>query len=250
MRTLFVLLPCYNEEKNITPLVEAWLDERDNFAELETELKIVIVDDASTDGTGRAALELCSRFPFVHLIPHEANMGLCGALNTSLRYFSAAGKKGDLICIRDGDYTHPPKYAPPMLRKLNEGYDCVIASRYEKGAEAEGLSGSRKFLSDGAKLYYKAMLRVPGVKDYTCGYRIFTYEIARMLTGRFGMRPLKEKTFACSVELLYKLYLCGARFAECPFTLRYDMKVGESKMKIFKTVKNSFRAPIVLRRLK
>ena len=103
-------------------------------------------------------------------------------------------------------------------------------------------------MSDMAGVYYRFMLNVPNVKDYTCGYRIYTNEIINKLVRDFGEEPIKEKSFACMMELLYKLYLSGAEFSEVGFQLRYDNKKGESKMKVLKTMSNSLRVGWYLRR--
>ena len=135
-----------------------------------------------------------------------------------------------------------------MLKKINEGYDVVIASRYCNNSDVVGVAKHRLFMSDMAGVYYRFMLNVPNVKDYTCGYRIYTNEIINKLVRDFGEEPIKEKSFACMMELLYKLYLSGAKFSEVGFQLRYDNKKGESKMKVLKTMSNSLRVGWYLRR--
>ena len=123
----------------------------------------------------------------------------------------------------------------------------VIASRYQGGAEVHGVPRHRLLLSDGAKLYYTLMLRVPGVKDYTCGYRAYTYESLQRARQAYGENLITQRSFACMMELLYKLYRCGCTFAEVPFTLYYDSKEGESKMNLGKTIRDSFLTALRLR---
>ena len=103
----------------------------------------------------------------------------------------------------------------------------------------KGLATYREKLSDIASVYYKLVLNIKGVKDYTCGYRIYTYEIIESLIEKFGEEVVKEKSFACMMELLYKISRVGAKFDEVPFELRYDNKKGNSKMDVFKTMKRS-----------
>lgn len=139
----------------------------------------------------------------------------------------------------DGDNTQNPKYVHAMIEKIKMGNDCVIASRYQKGATVKGLSAYREKLSDIASVYYKLVLNIKGVKDYTCGYRIYTYEIIERLIEKFSEEVVKEKSFACMMELLYKISRVGAKLDEVPFELRYDNKKGNSKMDVFKTMKRS-----------
>lgn len=167
------------------------------------------------------------------------NKGLCGGINTAVNYFNKNAKKGDLLVIMDGDNTQNPKYVHSMIEKIKMGNDCVIASRYQKGAAVKGLATYREKLSDIASVYYKLVLNIKGVKDYTCGYRIYTYEIIESLIEKFGEEVVKEKSFACMMELLYKISRVGAKFDEVPFELRYDNKKGNSKMDVFKTMKRS-----------
>ena len=125
--------------------------------------------------------------------------------------------------------------------------DCIIASRYCENSNVIGVAAHREFMSDMAKLYYSFILRVPNVKDYTCGYRLYTYNIISRLVSEYGNEPIKEKSFACMMELLYKLYTAGAKFDEVGFELRYDNKQGESKMKVIKTMKKSLTIAMSLR---
>ncbi|AMP20002.1 hypothetical protein AZF37_01360 [endosymbiont 'TC1' of Trimyema compressum] len=91
------------------------------------------------------------------------------------------------------------------------------------------------------------MMRAPNVKDYTCGYRCYTYDAVDKAIGIYGYDFIKENSFACMIEVLYKLHKTGARFDEAPFELRYDQKLGESKMRVFKTMRNSVFTTIKLR---
>ena len=122
-----------------------------------------------------------------------------------------------------------------------------LASRYQPGARVQGLQASRKLFSDGARLYYTLVLHVPGVKDYTCGYRVYTRPALQAGVARYGQALVEKKSFACMMELLYKLYRCGCTFAEVPFTLYYDSKEGESKMNLGKTIRDSFLTALRLR---
>lgn len=250
MNKLYVLLPCYNEALNIADLIDDWMAQEKGIKEAGYALMIRPVNDCSTDDTKKVILDMQKKYPEnVQLIDHEVNKNLCGVLNTSISFFEKNGKDGDLMCLMDGDNTHDPAYIHAMLKKLVNGCDCVIASRYREGSDVVGLSGIRKFMSDGARLYYTLMLNVPNVRDYTCGYRVYTKQAIDRLVQKFGDEPIKEKTFACMMEFLYKLYLSGARFDEVGFKLRYDKKQGESKMKVGKTMINSLKTALKLRML-
>lgn len=248
MHKLFAMLPCYNEEKDISPLVHKWIDIQDTLAEKGYALSVYCVNDCSTDSTKSVIEGLTAEFPdTVRLIDHEVNKGLGGVLMTAFRFFLDNGTQGDLCVLMDGDNTHDPVYTLSMLPKIDAGADCVIASRYCTESETKGVSPIRLFMSWGAKQYYSLLLGVKNVRDYTCGYRAYTYDILQRAYEKYGDQLVERRTFACMMEVLYKLSLTGAQFAEVPFELRYDHKEGESKMRIFRTAKDSLATAFSLR---
>lgn len=248
MNKIFAILPCYNEELNIGALIDEWNEQRDKLAESGYSLTVVGIDDCSKDNTKKVITEKTEQYDNVVLFPHEVNKGLCGGLNSAISYFLENGDKQDFMVLMDGDNTHNPVYVHDMVKKLtSENKDCVIASRYCATSGVVGVAAHREFMSDMAKLYYSFVLRVPDVKDYTCGYRIYTYSIIEKLVDKFGKEPIVEKSFACMMELLYKLYIVGARFGEVGFELRYDNKQGASKMHVLTTMQKSLTTAISLR---
>lgn len=250
MIDLLVFLPCYNEELNISDLIEAWIGHTSELSVRGYNLRIYGIDDCSKDFTRQKISMMVEKYGNVSLITHETNKGLSGGLNTAISYFHEKADENSRMVLMDGDNTHDPKYIFKMLETLEKGKDCVIASRYCKESNTVGVALHREFLSDMAKRYYKFVLRVPGVCDYTCGYRIYTYNIIAKLVGKFGSEPVVEKSFACMMELLYKLYLVGAVFGEIGFELRYDYKRGSSKMHVIETMKTSLVTAIKLRKFK
>jgi len=247
MKTLFAILPCYNEAENIGKLIDEWNKQRDRLKKQKYDLKIIGIDDCSTDDTQKQILSKKNEFDNVDIIIHEENKGLSGGLNSAIHYFNKKGNDGDLLVLMDGDNTHNPKYVHGMLGLLKDEKNCIIASRYRKGANIVGLAKSREMMSEFAKVYYKVTLNIPNVRDYTCGYRMYTYNLIDNLLKKFGDNPIKEKSFACMMELLYKVYLSGGKFDEVGFELRYDNKCGESKMNVLKTVRRSLTTAIKLK---
>lgn len=250
MKKIFAILPCYNEELNIGDLIDEWNQQKDGLFEKGYDLKVVGIDDCSRDHTKDVISEKSHQYENVTLLAHETNKGLCGGLNSAVFYFVENGENGDLMVLMDGDNTHNPIYVHDMLSKLTvDSKDCVIASRYCSASSIVGVAAHREFMSNMAKHYYSLVLKVPNVKDYTCGYRMYTYDIIERLVNEFGKDPVVEKSFACMMELLYKLYIVGAQFGETSFELRYDNKKGESKMHVFTTMKNSLTTALKLRRI-
>lgn len=248
MKQIIVTLPAYNEEENVETLVQEWMKYKEPIAaQYGLELKIAIINDGSADRTREIGERLQQEYSDVKLVNHEQNKGLGEAVKTGLLYSLSQG--AHFTCLMDCDNTHDPKYVLSMLNKQKQdAADVVIASRYQKGAEVKGVSPFRLLTSEGAKAVYSLILGVKGVKDYTCGYRLYRNEFLEKAYDRFGDDLIEESGFTCMAELLYKLARCGAKFAEVPFELRYDFKKGASKMRVVKTAVDSIRLAFHLRR--
>ncbi len=249
MKKLFVMLPCYNESENIEDLINDWISMEEKLVqEYGYKIEIYGIDDGSKDSTREIIKEMEDKNDNVYLIAHKVNKGLGGVLDTAFTFFNENSKEGDLCVLMDGDNSHLPKYIYSMIDKMqstNSG--CVIASRYCDVSKVRGLSKVRHFLSDGAKVFYSLFLRVPNVKDYTCGYRLYSRESLQKVYEVYGENTIENSSFACMMEILYKLHKVGVQFAEVPFVLRYDLKKGDSKMNVFKTTKNSIVTTLKLR---
>jgi dolichol-phosphate mannosyltransferase len=252
MNKLTVVLPAYNEEENIRIMVERWQEFRGVLADrYGLGLQIVAVNDGSGDRTGEIAGELEKEHDNFKVLSHSVNKGLGEAVKTAVSYFVEECSDSSLMCLMDCDNTQDPAYLTDLLDRMDQtSADVVIASRYQKGAVVKGVSGMRLLMSGGAKYVFSVLLHVPKVRDYTCGYRLYNRRILLAASERFGEDLIEESGFTCMVELLYKLYCCGAIFAEIPFALRYDYKKGASKMAVLKTAVNSVRLALRLKKIK
>lgn len=252
MNTITVVLPAYNEDQNIEALVSRWQDFRKVLSEkYGLELEIVAVNDGSTDKTEEIAKRLEREYSNFTLVNHPHNKGLGEAVKTGIIHFLDNCPESRYMCLMDCDNTQDPSYITDMLDCIRQnGADVVIASRYRSGAQVKGLSRLRLMMSQGARYVFEMLLHVPGVRDYTCGYRVYSREILSTASLRFGNDLVAESGFTCMVELLFKLYTCGAVFGEIPFVLRYDYKKGASKMAVLKTAANSVRLAIKLKKIK
>lgn len=248
-KILYVVLPCYNEEENIRELVKEWQKQESTLDKKNFVLRLIIVNDGSTDNTLNIINNMENYYDNVIVLNHEVNKGLGEALNTGINYVISQKSKG-LLCIMDADLTHSPYYVHSMITKLiKEDLQCVIASRYRTGSRVEGLSFIRKFLSYGARIIYTIAFGIPGVRDYTCGYRLYKVDVLQNLSIKYDGRIIKEKSFACMMELLFKLNIEGFKIGEVPFVLKYQLKGGQSKMKVFETVNRSLITISKLRKI-
>lgn len=239
MNKLIVGIPCYNEEENIETLVEKWLLEKENIKKYNYELIISPLDDKSTDSTKEILEKMQSKYNEVKPLFHRENKNLGGGVNTIFDYFLEIGESGDLLSIMDGDNTQDPKYISSMLDKIKLGNDIVIASRYREGSKVIGVPKHRILMSYLARFYYTIVLHIKNARDYTCGYRLYSYDSVKNAKKKFKNNLVTQRSFACMMEVLYKIYISGGKISEVPFILRYDNKLGESKIDIVGTSKDS-----------
>lgn len=223
---IFFLLPCYNEEKAIRPVL------RNIASSLEAGgYKIVIVDDGSEDKSAGVADKIAADLNIpVKVLRHSLNYGLGRAMRTGLDWICKNAGRGDFVITMDCDNTHPADVAVRMLEKLC-GCDFVIASRFVNGGSQKGVPFLRGFLSRSASQFFR--LFYPAVSDWTSGFRAYRVEVLRKLEvpGR-----IREKGFTSQLEILLILLKGKSRVCEVPLELDYMRKMGRSKMSFFPVV--------------
>jgi dolichol-phosphate mannosyltransferase len=236
--TVFVILPAYNEEESISPLFKRLKDCEEKS---EFKLIVVVVNDGSKDQTSAVALEEARDLNLsLHLIEHEHNKGLGQAIKTGMMAFLSMAGEQDCLVTMDCDNTQPPELLEKMYFLISQqGYDLVIASRYQPGSEVVGLSKFRLLMSYGSSFLMQWLLPTPGVKDYTCGFRAYSYILMKRLIDTYQERLFTEDGFACMVDILLKARRLKPRVKEVAMVLRYDQKPGVSKMKVAKTIRQT-----------
>jgi len=198
---------------------------------LKTDYRLIVCNDGSRDGTQQKLEEFAEKMPLT-IIRHKINRGLG---ETSRDLFEAAAEmseEGDVIVRMDCDDTHEPEFIPGMLQKLDEGYDVVIASRFVEGGGQEGVDWYRGTISRLANLFMKVFFPIPGLQEYSSGFRAYRATAIKRAVEEFGngFIQLKGLGFTCTLEKIVKLKMIGAKFGEAPFVLRYDQKRSASKM--------------------
>ncbi len=238
--TVWMALPAYNEERSLPNLLERFVALRPVLEGSGAALRVLVVDDGSTDGTIAAAERFKDRLD-LEVIPHGVNRNLGAGLRTGLTGALERCGPDDLVATMDADNTHDPALLPRMIEILErDRADLVIASRYCPGGREIGLTRLRQVLSRGASFLLSMVARVPGARDYTCGYRLYRAPLLRRAFAAWGDRLIEEAGFVCMAELLVKLGRGGAKVSEAPLVLRYDLKEGASKMKVMKTISRYF----------
>lgn len=229
---IYLMLPAYNEEASLEKMIGRIQAAMEANA---IRYQVVLVNDGSTDRTAEIAEKLGRTLP-VQLVNHEKNKGLGEAVKTGLGKIAGISLPHDIVVTMDADDTHPPDLIPKMVAKIQEGHDLVVASRYVEGAQEIGLSFRRKLLSRGASTLLKTLFPVRGLSDYTCGYRAYRASMIQKAFASYGDLFVREKGFTAIVEILLKLRHLNLTACEVPLVLRYDQKVGASKMPVVKTI--------------
>jgi len=225
---IWIILPAFNEEDSIhlmLPKIKSY------FESNQRKYQFLIVDDGSSDKTLDILQGLQHDYP-LHILCHTINRGLGETERDAFEYVAANGDPEDIAVRMDCDDTHEPEYIMSMLEKMEQGYDVVNTSRFQPGGGQRGVNGYRAFISYAANVFMKIMFNIPGVKDYSCGFRAYRVGILQDAVKIFGNAfiQLKGLGFTSTLETIVKLKLLGCRFAEVPFELRYDKKASPSKM--------------------
>ncbi|MBE5828341.1 MAG: glycosyltransferase family 2 protein [Butyrivibrio sp.] len=194
MGLLSVIVPCLNEQENISDFYHELLKNEEFFKGEGVELELIFVDDGSTDGTVAGVKELIAKDDRVHLISFSRNFGKEAAM-----YAGLSSAKGDYVAIMDCDLQDPPALLPKMYKAIKEeGYDSVATRRVNRKGEPP----IRSFF---ARKFYKLINRmtkaeiVDGARDYRLMNRKFVNAILsmeeynRFSKGIFGWVGFKNK---------------------------------------------------------
>jgi len=234
---VIVVLAAFNEEQNLGCLLRKIVEQS---RETSLSFEVIVVDDGSTDRTWQIAEDFRDVLE-ITTIRHPVNMGLGRSLADGLAAASKIADTGDVVVTMDADESHPPGLIPRMFRAVREGNDVVIASRYQPNAHIHGLSARRCLLSYAVAVVSKTLFPIPGVRDYTSGYRAFSGESLHLAYERYGRGFVDQSGFQVTIDILLKMRRLPLVFGEVPLVLRYDLKKGPSKLPTMKTIKATLR---------
>ncbi|MDD2481570.1 MAG: glycosyltransferase family 2 protein [Lutispora sp.] len=235
---IIIGLPAYNEEGALPKLFDKLLFLRDVYGD---KFRIIVVNDGSSDNTENILKEYKKCYGFVDYINHEGNQGLGRAIYTLFCYASQNYDKNDILVTLDADNTHNPNIIPKMVEKLiKEGLDVVIASRFAPGSKEIGLTIERKIYSRGAAAVLKKFFPISNVHDYSCGFRAYDIGYLDRAMEAYGGNLVTSKGFECMAEILARFSKIGVKAGEYPLVLEYNLKEGQSKMKVLNTIKGYF----------
>ncbi|HRE25869.1 MAG TPA: polyprenol monophosphomannose synthase [Anaerolineales bacterium] len=213
-----VVLPTYNESRNLRQMAEAlWA--------LPLGLDILVVDDGSPDGTGAIAETLAAERPGrLKLLQRGAKLGLGTAYIAGFQHALDSG--AEAVVQMDADFSHSPEYLPEMIEALTK-YDVVVGSRYVPGGRLDPRWGQgRVWLSAWANVYARTLLGIR-VHDATAGYKVWRADALRDL----GLERIRSNGYVFQVEMAYVAERLGYRILEYPIYFE-DRRIGQSKMSL------------------
>ena len=223
-----VIIPTYNEAENLPKLFSAL------FSLQLPDLKVLVVDDNSPDGTGRIADELSAQYPHrISVLHRAAKLGLRTAYLEGFTIALAEGAQA--VGQMDADFSHNPERLVEMAAAL-ERVDVVLGSRYVAGGSVdERWPVWRKWLSAFGNFYARSILNIK-LKDITTGFRLWRRET---ILG-MPLERIQSNGYIFLVEMAYMAYALDYRFAQVPIHFA-DRRWGKSKMSFRIQLEAAFR---------
>jgi dolichol-phosphate mannosyltransferase len=213
-RTL-VCIPTYNEASNILALVERVHD-------AVPEAEILVIDDASPDGTGDLVRGRILKDARLELMARPAKLGLGTAYMAGFAYGLQHGY--DRVLTMDSDFSHPPDRIPALIKAIEDGAHLSVGSRYVPGGAIEGWAVNRRILSATANFVARQLLRLR-THDCTGGFRCYSLRALQFLVTR----PLRSSGYSALFELLTRCERAGMTIVEVPITFTERVR-GRSKI--------------------
>jgi dolichol-phosphate mannosyltransferase len=228
---VWLILPTYNEAENIKALVQAALPV---LASTRLAQTILIVDDASPDGTGRIADRLASELSEVEVLHRAHKDGLGRAYLAGFQRALSAG--ADLIMQMDSDFSHDPADIPRLISAAGAA-DVALGSRYVPGGGVTNWAWSRRVLSRGGCAYARMVLGVP-VRDLTGGFKCWN----RSALERVDLAGVDAHGYGFQIETTYRAIKAGLTVTEVPIVFR-ERREGQSKMDTWITLEAVWKVP-------
>jgi len=209
-----VVLPTYNEILNVSEMLRA-------LRSVVPECHLLVVDDASPDGTAAKARELSEELGQIEVLERNNKNGLGRAYRAGFAWGLARGF--DHFVEIDCDFSHDPAALPALLAAADD-YEVVIGSRYVPGGQIPRWRFSRRLLSRGGNQYASAMLGLK-VADSTSGFRVY----AKSALETIDFESVTADGYGFQIEMTYRARRNGASIIEVPISFS-DRQRGESKM--------------------
>jgi len=211
-----VCLPTYNERENLEPMLRALA------GVLREGDRVLVIDDASPDGTGALADELAAELDFVDVLHRTRKEGLGPAYLAGFE--RVLGTDAELVLEMDCDFSHDPNDVPRLIAAVEAGADVALGSRYVPGGSIPSWGAVRRFISYGASVYSRLVLGVR-VRDLTGGFKCFRRNVLETI----DLDRIEARGYAFQIETTYRVLRAGFQVVEIPIAF-VEREEGRSKM--------------------
>jgi len=225
---VWLVLPTYNEADNVEAIVGAALES------LPGAGRVLVVDDASPDGTGEVADRLAAADERVEVLHRPGKRGLGPAYVAG--FTLALDRGAGLVVQMDADFSHDPADLPRLIAAAADA-DLVLGSRYVEGGGVADWGVLRRAISRGGSHYARTALGLE-IHDLTGGFKVFHPEVLEAI----DLASLASLGYAFQVETTYRAIRRGFRVVEVPIVF-HDRRVGESKMAKRIVLEAAWRVP-------
>jgi uncharacterized protein (TIRG00374 family) len=220
--TYFVscIIPARNEEGNIKTVIDA-LSPVLIDSSLINDYEIIVVDDNSTDSTGRLIDALAQKDSHIHPVHRTTTPGFGNAIKTGMKK-----AKGDIVIPFMGDLSDNPHDIPRLVERIDEGYDVAYGSRFVEGGALNGYSRAKLIANRAFNNLVRLSFGIP-YRDITNAFKAYRREVL----DEIGIDSLESCGFDLTVEIPIKAHIHGFRSSEVPVQW-YDRTSGEAKLKL------------------
>ena len=209
-----IIVPTYNELENIRRLLP-------ELMALGPDIRVLVVDDNSPDGTGKLADELAAENDRISVLHRPGKLGLGSAYVAGFKY--AIQQDVDCVFEMDADFSHDPAMIPEFIEEI-ASCDVVIGSRYISGINVVNWPMSRLLLSYFANIYTRLVTGMT-IRDTTSGYKCFRREVLEHIE----LDEVRSDGYAFQIEMNFRCWQKGYRLREIPIIF-VDRRSGTSKL--------------------
>ncbi|MXZ74623.1 MAG: polyprenol monophosphomannose synthase [Gemmatimonadetes bacterium] len=209
-----IIVPTYNEFENIQRLLP-------ELMALDPDIRVLVVDDNSPDGTGRLADKLAAENERISVLHRPKKLGLGSAYVAGFKY--AIQQDVDCVFEMDADFSHDPAMIPKFIEEI-ASYDVVIGSRYISGINVVNWPMSRLLLSYFANIYTRVVTGMT-IRDTTSGFKCFRREVLEHI----DLDRVRSDGYAFQIEINFRCWRKGYRVREIPIIF-VDRRSGTSKL--------------------
>lgn len=222
-----VVIPTFNEKENILHLLKLL---KEVFKKIKGwNLRILVVDDNSPDGTAQIVQQHRKKYKNVHLLLRKKKVGLGAAYLAGMKK-AFEELESDVVVVMDADLSHKPEYLPELLKKILGGADFVVGSRrIPGGAIPREWPVHRKFLSIGGNIIVTIFLGSRALTDWTSGYRAIKKGVYKRVRQMIMEDKAEFRGYTFNISFAYHTIIEGFKVAEIPIKFP-DRKRGESKL--------------------